>query len=131
MRFLITSIMNGFAIWVLTLIPFLSVSITPFGGDDMWWFLFTLVAIGALFGIVNAIIRPIIKVVAFPLFVLTLGLIALAMNGFLLLITAWFTSFWHWGLDVGGFWSGVGAGIILAIINMIFGIVLRPQKKRR
>jgi putative membrane protein len=90
----------------------------------------TLVALGALFGLVNSIIGTVIKIVAFPLFVLTLGLVSLLMNGILLIITAWITSGWGWGLDVGAFWPGVLAGILLSIINWVFGIILRPQKRK-
>lgn len=131
MGFLIRSVVNGFAIWVLSLIAFLQITVTPFppGGDLQM--VLTLVALGALFGLVNSIIGTVIKIVAFPLFILTLGLISLLLNGVLLMITAWITGFWHWGLSVGDFWPGVLAGILLSVINWIFGIILRPQKKRR
>ena len=76
-------------------------------------------------------VGTIIKIVAFPLFVLTLGLISLLLNGVLLIVTAWITGFWNWGLDVGAFWPGVLAGILLSVINWIFGIILRPQRKKK
>ncbi|WP_261166752.1 phage holin family protein [Microbacterium sp. Marseille-Q6965] len=131
MRFLIRSIVNGFGIWVLTLIPFLQVSVQAFPPADDLQLVLTLALLGALFGLVNTVIGTIIKIVAFPLFVLTLGLISLLLNGVLLMITAWITSFWGWGLSVGDFWPAVLAGILLSIINWLFGILLRPQQKRR
>ncbi|MGI6878878.1 phage holin family protein [Microbacterium sp. gxy059] len=131
MGFLVRSIVNGFSIWVISLIPLLQVSVTPFPpGRDLQMVL-TLLLIGALFGLVNSIIGTVIKIVAFPLFVLTLGLVSLLLNGVLLFITAWITDFWHWGLGMGAFWPGVLAGILLSVINWIFGIILRPQKKRK
>ncbi|WP_221584823.1 phage holin family protein [Microbacterium sp. G2-8] len=131
MGFLIRSVVNGFAIWVISLIAFLQITVTPFppGGDLQ--LIVTLVALGALFGLVNSIIGTVIRIVAFPLFILTLGLVSLLLNGVLLMITAWITGFWNWGLAVGDFWPGVLAGILLSVINWIFGIILRPQKKRR
>lgn len=131
MGFIVRSVVNGFALWVLSLIPLLQVSITPFSPGRNLQFVLTLVALGALFGLVNSIIGTVIKIVAFPLFILTLGLVSLLMNGILLMITAWITSGWGWGLDVGAFWPGVLAGILLSLINWVFGIILRPQKKRR
>ena len=130
MGFLIRSIVNGFALWVLSLIPLLQITITPFPPGRDLQLVITLVALGALFGLVNAVVGTLIKIVAFPLFVLTLGLISLLLNGVLLLVTAWITGFWSWGLDVGAFWPGVLAGILLSIINWIFSIILRPQKKQ-
>ncbi|WP_156761693.1 phage holin family protein [Microbacterium karelineae] len=131
MGFIIRSVVNGFALWVLSLIPLLQIAITPFPPGRDLQFVITLVALGALFGLVNSIIGTVIKIVAFPLFVLTLGLISLLLNGVLLIITAWITGFWSWGLDVGAFWPGVLAGILLSIINWIFGIILRPQRRKR
>lgn len=131
MGFLIRSIVNGFAIWVLSLIPFLQITVTAFAPGDDLQFVVTLVALGALFGLVNSIIGTVIRIVAFPLFVLTLGLVSLLLNGVLLIITAWITGFWSWGLDVDAFWPGVLAGILLSVINWIFGILLRPQRKKK
>lgn len=131
MRFLIRSIVNGFGIWVLTRIPFLQISVTPFPPGRDLQLVLTLALLGALFGLVNSIIGTIIKIVAFPLFLLTLGLISLLFNGVLLMITAWITGFWGWGLSTGDFWPAVLAGILLSIINWIFGIILRPQEKKR
>lgn len=131
MGFIIRSVVNGFGIWVLSLIPFLQVTVTPFPpGRDLQMVL-TLVLLGALFGLVNTIVGTAIRIVAFPLFVLTLGLISLLLNGVLLVVTAWITGFWDWGLSVEAFWPAVLAGIILSIINWVFGIVLRPQRKHR
>ena len=65
---------------------------------------------------------------AFPLYILTLGLISLIINGFLLWLTAWFTHWWNWGLRVDSFWWGVVAGIIIWLINWIFGVILRPKR---
>lgn len=131
MGFIIRSVVNGFALWVLSLIPLLQITVTPFPPGRDLQLVITLVALGALFGLVNSIIGTVIKIVAFPLFLLTLGLISLLLNGVLLIITAWITGFWSWGLDVGSFWPGVLAGILLSIINWIFGIILRPQRKKR
>jgi len=91
----------------------------------------TLLAVGAIFALVNTIIGTVIKIIAFPLYILTLGLIGLIINGFLLWLTAWITSGFGWGLTVGSFWWGVLAAIIIAVINAVFGGILRPQRDKR
>ncbi|MGO2746956.1 phage holin family protein [Microbacterium sp.] len=131
MRFLIRVVINAFAIWVVTLIPALQVEVTAFAPGEMLQFVLTLLIIAAIFAVVNTIIGTVLKIVAFPLYILTLGLIGLVINGFLLWLTAWITSGFGWGLTVGSFWWGVLAAIIISIINAVFGGILRPQKNKR
>lgn len=76
MRFLIRVVVNAFAIWVVTLIPFLAVEVTPFAPGETLQLVLSLLAVAAVFAIVNTIIGTIIKIVAFPLYILTLGLIS-------------------------------------------------------
>ncbi|WOF22963.1 phage holin family protein [Microbacterium betulae] len=131
MGFLIRVAVNAFAIWVVSLVPFLHVTITPFAPGGDLQLVISLLAIAALFAVVNTIVGTAIRIVAFPLFVLTLGLFSLLLNGILLWVTAWVMSPWDWGLSLDGFWPAVLAGILLSLINWVFGILLRPQKKRR
>ena len=128
MRFLIRVVINAFAIWVCTLIPALTVTVTAFPPGETLQYVLTLLIVAAVFAIVNTFIGTIVKIIAIPLYILTLGLISLLINGFLLWLTAWITSFWGWGLTVGDFWWGVVAALLITIINWIFGIVLRPQR---
>ena len=130
MRFLIRVIVNAFAIWVVTLIAALRVTVIPFPPGETLQLVLTLLAVAAIFAIVNTIIGTVIKIVAFPLYILTLGLISLLINGLLLWITAWFTQWWGWGLSLGSFWLGVVAALIISLINWVFGIILRPQTRR-
>ena len=127
MRFIIRVVVNAFAIWVVTLIPALQVQIRPFAPGETLQLVLTLLAVAAIFAIVNTIIGT----VAFPLYILTLGLIGFIINGFLLWLTAWITSGFGWGLTVESFWWGVVAAIIITIINAVFGAILRPQKRKR
>ena len=130
MRFVIRVVVNAFAIWIVSLIPFLHVTVTPFAPGGDLQLVLTLLAIAAVFAIVNTIVGTAIKIVTFPLFILTLGLISLLLNGVLLWVTAWVMSSWGWGLGLDGFWPAVLAGILISIINWLFGVILRPQQKR-
>ena len=90
-RFVISTIINAGALWVATLlIP--AINLTPYGGDGVWQTIESFLLIGTIFGLVHAIIAPVVKVLAFPLYVLTFGLISFVINGALLLFVAWLSS---------------------------------------
>lgn len=129
MGFLIRVVINAFAIWVVTLIPALQVFVIPFPPGETLQLVLTLLLVAVIFALVNTIIGTVIKVLAFPIYILTLGLIGLIINAFLLWLTAWLTHWWNWGLRVEDFWWGVVAAIIISLINWIFGIILRPRSK--
>ncbi|MFE6734654.1 phage holin family protein [Microbacterium sp. NPDC057650] len=129
MRFLVRVVVNAFAIWVVTLMPVLEVSVRPFPPGRDLQMIITLLGIALIFALVNTIIGTVIKIIAFPLYILTLGLIGLVINGFLLWLTAWITHFFGWGLEVNSFWWGIVAAIVISLINWIFSIILRPQHK--
>jgi putative membrane protein len=131
MRFFIRVVINAFAIWVVTLIEPLEVRVRAFAPGETLQLVLTLLAVAAVFALVNTFIGTVIKIVAFPLYILTLGLISLLINGLLLWITAWATQWWGWGLTVEDFWLGVVAALVISIINWIFGVILRPQLKKR
>jgi putative membrane protein len=128
MGFLIRVVINAFAIWVVTLIPVLQVFVVPFPPGETLQMVLTLLIVAAIFALVNTIIGTVIKVLAFPLYILTLGLIGLLINAFLLWLTAWLTHWWNWGLRVEDFWWGVVAAVIITLINWVFGIIFRPRK---
>ena len=90
-RFLVSSIISAGAIWLVTfLVP--AVTLTPYGGDGLWQTIGSYLLVGAIFGLINAIIAPVVKVLAFPLYVLTFGLISFVINGALLLFVAWLST---------------------------------------
>ncbi|WES63522.1 phage holin family protein [Microbacter sp. GSS18] len=128
MGFLIRVVINAFAIWIVTLIPALGVTVIAFPPGETLQLVLTLLIVAAIFALVNTIIGTVIKVLAFPLYILTLGLIGLVINAFLLWLTAWITEFWNWGLRVEDFWWGLVAAIIISLLNWIFGLILRPKK---
>ncbi|MCM3778770.1 phage holin family protein [Microbacterium hydrocarbonoxydans] len=130
MRFIIRVVVNAFALWVVTLIPVLQVTITAFPPGETLQLVLTLLAVAAIFALVNTIIGTVVKIVAFPLYIITFGLIGFVINGFLLWLTAWITSGFGWGLTVGSFWWGVVAALIISVINGIFGFILRPQRRK-
>ena len=130
MGFVIRVAINAFAIWIVTLLPALGVVLIPFAPGEWLQVTLTALLVGAIFAVVNTFIGTVLKILAFPLYILTLGLISLIINGFLLWLTAWITGFWDWGLRVDGFWWTVLAALIIGVINWILGIILRPRRRR-
>lgn len=129
MRFLVRLVVNAFAIWVVTLLPVLQVSVVAFPPGQTLELVLSLVGIALIFALVNTIVGTVLKVLTFPLYLLTLGLFSLVVNGFLLWLTSWITEFWNWGLRVGDFWWAVVAALIISLINWVFGLILRPSRK--
>lgn len=87
-RFLVSTVINAIGLWVVTLtIP--AIKLTPYGGTDFWPTVGSFLLVGLVFGFVNGIIAPVIKVLALPLYIITFGLISFLINGALLLFVAW------------------------------------------
>lgn len=128
MRFLLKLIVNAVALWLTTLVVS-GVSVVPFM-QGTWPTLITYLLVALIFGIVNGIVGTAIRVVAFPLYILTLGLIALLVNGLLLLVVSWISDLMGFGLHVDGFWTGVLGAIVLAIISWLLGLIFRPARRR-
>lgn len=130
-RFLIRLIINTIALWLTTLIV-AGVSVVSYGTEgDTVALVLTYLLVGLIFGLVNGIIGNLIRIVAFPLYILTLGLIALIVNGLLLLLVAWISSLIGFGLTVDGFWWGVLGALVLGLLSWLIGILLRPLVGRK
>ncbi|MEV1328306.1 phage holin family protein [Micromonospora costi] len=85
----------------------------------------TLILVAAIFGVVNAVLQPIIKTVGCGLYLLTLGLIALVVNGLLFLLTSWIAGQAGLPFHVDGFWpSAVLGALFVGIVTWILGAVL-------
>lgn len=128
-RLILRLLINALALWLTTLILAPYVQVVPFEPRGTVEFVVTLLLTALIFGVVNGIIGGIIRVVAFPIYVLTLGLISLIVNGLLLLLVAWISSLLGFGLTVDGFWWGVLGALLLGVISWLIGILLRPFTK--
>ncbi|MER6121153.1 phage holin family protein [Streptomyces sp. NPDC001795] len=88
----------------------------------------TLIVVALLFGLVNFLVKPIVKVLTFPLFILTLGLITLVVNALMLLLTSWLAGKLDLSFHVDGFWTAVVGGLIISIVSWALHIVLPDDK---
>ncbi|MGW7284278.1 phage holin family protein [Streptomyces sp. NPDC054847] len=123
MNFLVKTIANAGALWVAV---WLLQDITLTGdstGKKAW----TLVLVALLFGLVNFVVKPVVKLLTLPLFILTLGLITLVINALMLLLTSWLADKLDLGFHVDGFWTAVLGGLIISVVSWALNLAL-PDK---
>lgn len=130
-RFIVRVLISSLALWLTTLIvP--GVSVTPYEPGGQLELVLTFLLVGLVFGLVNGIIGNAIRIVAFPIYLLTLGLIAIVVNALLLMLVAWLTNLFGFGLHIESFlWAGVLGALVLAVLNWAIGLVLRPIVGKR
>ena len=119
-RFLIRVVVNALALavaaWLLGGIEIAGATST----DEA----VTLVLVALIFGVVNAVVEPIVKILSIPFIILTLGLFLIVINALMLLLTDWVSSWFDLGFTVDGFWTAVLGGIIISIATWILEAVL-------
>ncbi|MFG2132627.1 phage holin family protein [Streptomyces sp. NPDC048751] len=96
-------------------------------GDSTGKKIGTLIVIALLFGLVNFVVKPIVKVLTFPLFILTLGLITLVVNALMLMLTSWLADKLDLSFHVEGFWTAVVGGLIISIVSWALHVVLPDE----
>lgn len=127
MGFVLRVIINGVAIWFATL---LLSGLNIVGGSGTLQRVGVIALIALVFGIVNAIVKPIVKLISLPLYILTLGLFTLVVNALMLMLTAWITEQSTWGLRVEGFGTAVIGALIISIVSFILSVVTGANRQR-
>jgi putative membrane protein len=130
MRLFVRLLVSALALWLTTFVV-AGIHVVPFAPGGTFETVVTYLVVAAIFGLVNGIIGNFIRIVAFPIYILTLGLISLIVNGLLLLLVGWLSSLLGFGLVVDGFWEGVLAALVLGLIGWFIGIILRPLTKTK
>jgi putative membrane protein len=109
---------TALAFWLATLlIPGINL-----GTDEIGEAVLTLVLVAVIFGLVNAVLQPIIKTIGCGLYVLTLGLIALVVNGLLFLLTGWIAGQLGLPFEVDGFWWAVLGALFVGVVTWLLGL---------
>ncbi|WP_181808053.1 phage holin family protein [Streptomyces shenzhenensis] len=120
MNFVVKTIANagalGVAVWLLD-----KITLT---GDSTAKKVWTLILVALVFGLVNFLVKPIVKILTFPLFILTLGLITLVVNALMLLLTSWVCDKLDLSFHVEGFWTAVLGGLIISIVSWALNMIL-------
>ena len=124
MSFLLRAALTGLALWVVTLIV---PGIRFVGGDSTLQTVGIIFVVAVIFGLVNAVIKPIVQIISIPLYILTLGLFHIVINALMLWITSWITeNTTHWGLYIDDFWwTAIWAAIALSVVSWLLSLVVR------
>jgi len=125
-QFLIKVVVNAVAIWVATIIvP--GVTVTE-SGDTTGDTIVTLLLVGLLFGVVNAVIKPIVSLLAIPFYILTLGLIAFVINAAMLELVSWLSGKFGITFEIDDFfWSAILAAVVVSLVSMALNLVLPDE----
>lgn len=120
MGFLIRLVVTALALWVATLV----VGGLEVTGDTWVESALTLLAVALIFGIVNAVLKPVIKLLGCALYILTLGLIAFVVNALLFMLTGWLADQLNLPFQVDGFWPAFWGAIVVAVVSWLINLVI-------
>jgi|SRR5208282_6593406 len=118
MNFVFNLLVNAFALWASAK----AVSGITYHGP---WYGLILVAL--VFGVLNAFVRPVLKLFSFPFVILTLGLFIFILNAFMLWLTSEASRALDLGFAVAGFWPALWGALVISLVNMILSCVFIPE----
>ena len=122
-QLLIKIVVNAVAIWVAAAVV-QGVEVTA-PGDDAGRTALTLLVVGALFGVVNAVIKPIVKLFSLPFYILTLGLFGFIVNALMLELVAWLSDRIGISFTIDDFfWSAILAAVVVTLVSWALDVVL-------
>ncbi len=115
MTLLLRLVINAAALWLATRVV-----------DGLAWqgTVLGLGAVALVFGLVNAIIRPIVRLFTFPFLILTLGLFTFVVNGAMLWLTSVLAQRMGFGFTVAGFWPAVWGALFISIVSGVLSFLL-------
>lgn len=87
----------------------------------------TLVVVAAIFGLVNAVVKPLATILSLPFIILTLGLLIFVINALMLLLTSWISAGLDLAFEVDGFGTALLGALIITVVSWLMNIVL-PDK---
>lgn len=123
MRFLQRTVVNALALAAATALLD-GIRLTDRTTEDQ---LLTLVLVGLIFGLVNAVVAPVVKLLALPFIIVTLGLFLLVINALMLMLTEWVSQQFGLGFRVDGFWTAVLGAIIITIATWLLEAVVEDR----
>lgn len=115
-------LVNGIALWLAALV----ISGINFGADSsVGQKLLTILIVAVIFGVLNAVLKPIVKFFSLPLIILTLGLFTFIINALMLQLTSWFADKLNLAFHVDEFfWDAVLGAIVITFVSMILHMIL-------
>jgi putative membrane protein len=126
MGFLIRWLINAVALWVTTKI----VSGIELTTDSAGSAALTILLVALIFGLVNAIIKPIVKVVGCIFYVLTLGLISFVVNALLFLLVDWLAGRFDLPFSIDGFWPAFWGAIVMGVVSWVLSLLVPDSAEK-
>jgi putative membrane protein len=121
MLFLLRLLINAAALWVAIQL------VDGIEHRGSWW---SLLFVALVFGVLNASIRPLLKLLSLPIILLTLGLFIFVINALMLLMTGWVSGLLDLGFDVDGFWDAFFGGLIVSIVSLLLSMFMGVGKTK-
>ena len=122
-KFFIRLLINGLAFYAaVSLLP----GITALSSNPVNYVLLALI-----FGVLNAVVKPILALLTCPFILLTLGLFTLVINTALFYLTGWLGQQFNYGFTVSGFWTALLGALIVSVVGMIGEMIFRDELKSR
>ena len=121
MRILVRLLINAAALWAATrIVPGISF-------DGEWPLLF---AVALVFGVLNVLVRPILKLLTLPFLILTLGLFIFVVNAFMLLLTGWISNAFDLGFHVDGFGPAFLGALVVTVVSFLLSVFVGKEPDR-
>jgi putative membrane protein len=118
-RFIFRLVVNGFALFAAVyLVPGLNLqNESPV----------SYIVLALIFGVVNALVKPILKLLTCPIILLTLGLFTIIINVAVVYITAWLGGQFGFGLSVPDFWTGLFGALVISVVSFVLSIIFKDE----
>src|SRR3954464_1104098 len=116
MRLIVNAVALAVAAWLLN-----GITISGSGTGSR---IVTLVVVAAIFGLVNAVVRPLAKLLSLPFIILTLGLLIFVINALMLLLTSWISGGLRLPVHVAGLWNALVGSLIVSVVSWLLNVFL-------
>ncbi len=118
-RFLLRLVVNAIALYA-------AVKIVPgVHPQSAHWYAYLWLAL--IFGVVNALLRPVLKLLTCPLIILTLGLFTLLINASMFALAGWIGAHFGVGFTVDGFWAAFWGSVVTSVVAIVLGLFVRDE----
>ena len=125
-KFIIRWVINAIALYAaVLLVPGIQVRTNL---SEQWM---AIVLLALVFGLLNALVRPLLLLLTCPLIILTLGLGTLLINTLLFYLTGWVGSQFGWGLSISGFWAAFFGALVVSVVSIFLNLILKDDSGRR
>ena len=119
MSFLLRLLVNAAALWVAIQL------VDGIEHRGSWW---SLLLVALVFGVLNASVRPLLKLLTLPILILSLGLFIFVINALMLRLTSWVSGLLGLGFHVAGFWDAFFGGLIVSVVSLLLSLFTGERK---